>query len=48
MQKRDAEALLREVKAVAENIPGTNWIEKKAALLALVNVSAEDGQTAEG
>ena len=47
-QKRDAEALLREVKAVAENITGTNWREKKAALLALLNVGAEDGQTAEG
>jgi integrase len=47
-QKRDAEALLREVKAIAENITGTNWLEKKTALLALVNVGAEDGQTGDG
>jgi hypothetical protein len=47
-QRRDAEALLREVKAVAENITEANWREKKAALLALANASAEDGQTAEG
>jgi integrase len=47
-QKRDTEALLREVKAVAENLTGTNWIEKKAAILALVDTGAEAGQTEEG
>lgn len=47
-QKRDAEAVLREAAAIAETITESNWREKKAALLALVNASAEDGQPAEG
>ncbi|MGD1084782.1 MAG: site-specific integrase [Verrucomicrobiota bacterium] len=47
-QKRDAEALLREVKAVAEKITGANWREKRTSLLTLLNASAEDGHAAEG
>ena len=47
-QKRDAEALLREVKAVAEKITGANWREKRTSLLTLLIASAEDGHAAEG
>ena len=46
--KRNAEALLYEVKNIAENITETNWIEKRAALLALVDVGAEARHAAEG
>ncbi|MGO9203276.1 MAG: tyrosine-type recombinase/integrase [Limisphaerales bacterium] len=44
--KRDTEALLREINAIAESLTGENWREKKTALLALVKAGARDGQTA--
>jgi integrase len=46
-QKRDAEGILRDVKAVVEQITGTNWIQKKAEIMDLLNAGAEGGQTAE-
>jgi integrase len=44
--KREAEALLREISAIAESLTGENWGEKKAALLALLKAGTGDGQTA--
>jgi integrase len=44
--KRDTEALLSEINAVAESLTGENWRERKTALLALLKPGARDGQTA--
>jgi integrase len=44
--KRTPEAILSEARAIAESITAKNWREKKAALLALLNPAAEDGQNA--
>jgi integrase len=44
--KRTPEAILSEARAIAESFTGKNWREKQAALLALLNSAAEDGQTA--
>jgi integrase len=43
--KRDAEALLREIKAIVGSTTGKNWRDKKAAILALLNTGGGDGQT---
>jgi hypothetical protein len=44
--KSTPEAILSEAQAIAATITAKNWCEKKAALLALLNSAAEDGQTA--
>ena len=40
------ESILSQARAIADSLTGKNWREKKAALLALLNPSAEDGQSA--
>lgn len=44
-EARDAEAILREAQGIAQSLTGKNWREKKAALLAVLNGTAKDGQT---
>jgi integrase len=44
--KPDAEAILRQIRAIAESTTGKNWKEKKAALLALVPATIGNGQPA--
>jgi hypothetical protein len=44
--KVSPESILRECKAIAESITPENLAEKKAALLALLDPAAEDGQSA--
>ena len=44
--KVSSDSILSDCKAIAEIITGQNWREQKAALLALLNSAAEDGQSA--